>query len=149
MSAVAFLSTLQTLDAAALRSRVQGRSYWRLRMTDGRIVNEWEVDWSLAPARGRQALRLYCPNGKVAELGSSEDATGRLFQFKCAIVTAGAGHGTTAQVIGIVDDNEGNCQCAAWDYARERLVTFRDNVHAFQFEHVGALNPDVLGIRPD
>lgn len=144
-----FLSALQTLDATALRARVQRRSYWRLRMTDGRIINEYDVDWSLAPSAGRQALRLYCPNGKVAELGNPDDVTGRLFQFKSAIVTAGAQHGTTAHVIGIIDGTNGECQCAAWEYGSERLVTFRDNVHAFQYESVGALNPDVLGIRPD
>lgn len=143
------LDALQVMDPVALRARVARRSYWRLRYTDGRIVAEWEVDWSLAPASGRQALRLYAPNGKVAELGNTTDATGRLFQLKSAIVTAGAGHGTTAHIIGIIDDNDGNCQCAAWEYGQGRLVTFRDNVHDMQYEQIGALSPDVLGIRPD
>lgn len=142
------LSALPSLDAAALRARVQRRSYWRLRYTDGRVVNEWEVDWSLAPQQGRQALRLYCPNGQVAELGNSQDATGRLFQFKRAEILAGIGRGTTAHVIGIIEDGDGNCSCAAWDYVSERLVTFKDNVHAMSYDHIGRLEPDVLGIRP-
>lgn len=144
-----FPASLPVLDPATLRARVTRRAYWRLRYVDGRIVDERDVDWSLAPARGRQALRLYCPNGQVAELGNTQDATGRLFQFKGGIVTAGAGRGTTYQLIGIIDDTEGSCQCAAWDYRTRRLLTFRDNVHHMSFEQVGALSPDVLGIRPD
>jgi hypothetical protein len=136
------------LDAAALRARVQRRSYWRLRYTDGRVINEWEIDWSLAPPRGRQAVRLYCPNGRVAELGNTEDATGRIFQFKRAELLVGVGRGTTAHIIGIIDDTSGNCTCAAWEYGAQRLVTFKDNVHHFAYDQVGRLEPDVLGIRP-
>lgn len=140
-------SVLQILDHASLRARVQHRSYWRLRYTDGRVMSEWDVDWSLAPHAGRQSLRLYCPSGQVAELGNSEDATGRLFQFKTAIVQAAGAHGATAQVIGVVDNADGDCQCAAWEYGPEQLTTFRDNVYQMQYAQVGLLNFDVLGLR--
>jgi len=137
---------LKLLDPAALRARVTSRAYWRLRLTDGRVVNEWEVDWSLAPARGRQALRLYCPNGEVAELGNSRDASGRLFQFKGGLLE-GDRRAIEYQVIGIVEDGDGNCRCAAWEYHSHRLVAFLDNVHNMTYHQVGALSPDVLGLK--
>jgi hypothetical protein len=145
----ALSSALQLLDPVALRARVQRRSYWSLRYTDGRVVQEWEVDWSLVPARSRQSLRLYCPNGQVAEMGNTDDAAGRLFQFKGATMTAGVGSRTDFHVIGILTGAQGQCDCAAWDYAEQRLVTFRDNVHQFAYGQVGPINPAVLGIRPD
>jgi hypothetical protein len=143
-----FPHTLPVLDPAALRARVTRRSYWRLRFTDGRIVGEWEVDWSEVPTKGRQAIRLYCPNGQVAELGNTQDATDRIFQFKRGMLMAGVGRGATYQVIGILEDTDGNCTCAAWDYAHQQLLTFSDNVHHMAFDQTGRLEPDVLGIRP-
>ena len=135
-------------DQGTLRARVAGRSYWRLRYTDGRVVNEWDVDWSLAPRKGRQSLRLHCPNGQVAELGNSQDATGRLFQLKVAVTGMGGPHWTWAHVIGIVDGFNGECQYAAWDYVRHELVTGRDNVNAMRYQNIGMLSPDVLGLAP-
>jgi hypothetical protein len=146
---VSLLDALPTLDPAALRARVQRRSYWRLRYTDGRVVNEWDLDWSLAPFQGRQSLRLYCPNGQVAELGNSQDATGRLFQFKGATATAGIGRTLDFHLIGLITGSDGACDCAVWEYASSRLVTFRDNVHHLAYGQRGPLNADVLGIRPD
>src|SRR5262249_24956382 len=121
---------------------------WKLRYTDGRVVNEWEVDWSEVPAKGRQAIRLYCPNGQVAELGNTQDATGRTFQLKRAALMIGVGRGVTHHLVGIIHDSDGNCTWAAWDYGRQQLLTFNDNVHAMKFDQIGRLEPDVLGIRP-
>lgn len=137
-------------DQGSLRAKWTGKSFWRLRYTDGRVVNEWDVDWSLAPEQGRQALRLCCPNGQVAELGNAgADCTGRFFQFKSAIVTAGGPHGTEAHIIGLVETPNGDCAYAAWLYQSQRLVTGRSNVHAFSFEGqaVGALAFEHLGVR--
>lgn len=110
-----------------------GRSWWALRYTDGRIVHEWDpdpgspnghCDWPRMPKKGRQALRLYCPNGKMVQLGETADASGRLFQFKVArrdtLVAIGVGpieesehiHG---HVVGIVTGLDGQCVLYAWE----------------------------------
>lgn len=140
-------------DQGAVRARLLNRSFWRLRYTDGRVVSEWDVDWSLAPLRGRQALRLHCPNGQIAELGDSSggDISDRVFQFKDALMTAGAGRQTLAHVVGLVDSSSGDCRYAAWLYGENRLVTGRSNVHDFSFNGtpVGALAFDHLGVNPD
>jgi hypothetical protein len=144
---------LNLLDQAALRARVQGRSLWRLKYSDGSVANEWDVDWSLAPQKRRQALRLYCPNGQVAELGdpTGADATDRLFQLKVAAICAGVGRATLAHIIGIVDGLNGECQYAAWLYDEGRLATGRSNVHDFSYEGhpVGPLAFEHLGLNPD
>jgi hypothetical protein len=140
-------------DQGAIRARLTGRSYWRLRYTDGRVLSEWELDWSLAPRRGRQALRLHCPNGQVAELGDANggEVDGRLFQFKDAAMYAGARSETLAHVVGLVDTTNGDCKYAAWLYGENRLVTGRSNVFNFSYNGVpvGALAFEHLGIAPD
>jgi hypothetical protein len=137
---------LKTPDQGALRAVVTKRPWWRLRYTDGTIVNEWEIDWSLAPYKNRQAVRLCCPNGQVAELGSG-DCTGRLFQLKVATVGAGAARQTIAHVIGLVTGTDGQCKYAAWDSFEGKLITGKDNVHAMKFQNIGALSTDVLGLK--
>lgn len=130
---------------ASLRARIAGKSYWSLRYIDGTTINEWDQDWSLVPFAGRQSLRLYCPNGKVAELGS-RDATGRLFQLKVAVVTMGGGSGTLAHLIGIVQQPDGTCQFAAWDYQEGKLVSGYDNVNAMRFHNLGQLAHGPMGL---
>jgi hypothetical protein len=137
---------LDLLDPASLRARVAGRSYWRLRYTDGKVVSEWDTDWSLAPHDGRQSLRLYCPNGQVAELGNSGDATGRLFQLKVATIGMGQPSQRQAHLIGIVDTLGGQCRYAAWDYDLRQLVTGIDNAYNMRYHNVGLLAFDVLGL---
>jgi len=134
-------------DQAALRARFSGRSYWRLRYTDGSVVNEWDVDWSLAPLVGRQAVRLYCPDGKVAELGSTGvDCSGRLFQLKVGMLLAGVGRFPVAQIVGQVVADSGECRCAAWNYQTKSLSYFSDNFNAMQYENLGQLSAGVLGV---
>jgi hypothetical protein len=134
-------------DQGSVRARLQGRSYWRLRYTDGTVISEWECDWSLVPKHGRQALRLHCPNGQIAELGNTLDADGKLFQFKGGLLTIGAGRETLYQLIGIVDSANGDCRCAVWDYGKRELVSFRDNINNMQYANVGAVSLDVMGLR--
>lgn len=137
-------------DQGTLRARLAGRSYWRLRYTDGTVVSEWDVDWSLAPRRGRQALRLMCPNGQIAELGDATGGNidGRAFQLKDAIVSAGGLNGTLSHIVGLVDTTNGDCRWVAWLYGEHRLATGLSNVHDFSYEGVpvGALAFDHLGI---
>ena len=144
------MSVLQALDPASLRARVSGRSWWRVRYSDGRTIDEWDgPDWSLLPRKGLVSVRLYCPDGDVAELGNSVDASDRLFQLKSGVRTAGVGKQTDAHLIGIVTGLNGECTCAAWLPSERRLVTFTDNVFAMQFRQIGMLSGDVLGIKPD
>lgn len=133
-------------DQGALRARLAGRSYWRLRYVDGTVVNEWDVDWSLAPKQGRQSLRLYCPNGQTVELGNNKDATGRLFQLKVGIMQMGGRNFTAAHLIGIVEGYNGECRYAAWDYTLGRITHGRDNVNDMYYQNIGRLSFDVLGL---
>jgi len=112
-------------------ARATGRSWWALRYED-EWVHEWDPepgspnghrDWPLMPKRGRQAVRLYCPNGKFAQLGDTRDATGRLFQMKVATrsfsITAGAVgpyvRTLLGQLIGMVTGLNGECTIYAWE----------------------------------
>ena len=135
------------LASSPLRARLTGRSFWALRYTDGRIVTEGDIDWSLAPLRGRQQLRLYCPSGEVAELGNTTDATGRLFQLKVAVRGMGGGKEVLAHLIGIITGPDGACRCAAWEPDPGRLIQFDDNVNAMRYQGIGALAFDHVGIR--
>lgn len=137
------------LTPPVIRARITGQSLWSLRYMDGRVISEGEVDWSLAPFKGRQSLRLYCPNGKVAELGNTQDATGRLFQLKAGTASVGAGRSLQAHIIGIISGTDGQCKCAAWEPDHARLVQFEDNVFDFRYQGIGRLSADVLGITPD
>jgi hypothetical protein len=91
------------------------------------------------------AVQLVCPNGQVAELGNSVDASDRLFQFK----TATTFHGTTAHVVGLITGMDGQCKYAAWEYGPKRLVTGVDSVFDFKYQNVGRICADVVGIKPD
>lgn len=139
------LSRLPILIPPEIRSKMSGRSLWAVRYADGRIFQEGERDWSELPPKGRVAVRLYCPNGQVAELGNTQDATGRIFQLKVATTF----HGTLAQVVGLITGTDGQCKVAAWEYGPKRLLTFEDNANAMRYEQIGQLSPDVLGITPD
>lgn len=139
MSLLSRLSPPQrlTIDShAALggaHARRTGRSWWALRYLDGTVVNEWDsdpgsvnghMDWPrlamLGKLRGTQALRLYCPSGRMAELGGEGDQTGRLFQFKVGARHIGVGVGVVGQevlahVIGIINGLDGQCTLYAWE----------------------------------
>lgn len=136
-------------DQGTLRAKLTKRSYWRLRYADGRVVNEWDCDWSLAPFHGRKAVRLHCPNGQIAELGNDSDATGRLFQLHGATLMAGRRSRTDFQLIGIVDSLNGDCTIAVWEYRRERLLSLRDNVHKMRYGGIGKLSLEALGLKLD
>ena len=141
---------MQTTDLVAqVVASFKKRSYWRLRFHDGKTISEWDADWADVPRKSRVALRLYCPNGQIAEVGNSEDASDRLFQFKIAEIRATPGkvdRGTLAQVIGIVTSTDGTCTCYAWNYRTKQIDAFEDNVFDFKYENVGPLNPDIIGV---
>ena len=138
-----------TGDPVAL-ARATGRSWWSLRYTDGTIRSEWErgADWLLLPRNGRQRVRLYCPNGQVAELGADGDGTGRFVQLKVAVATLGQGRGTLAHMVGYVYGLNGEMTCCAWCYRTRRLLSFIDNAYACAWEQLGPLCADHLGLAP-
>lgn len=107
-----------------------GRSWWSVRYTDGTIINEWDDDagspnqhrdWARIPFRGRQAVRLYCPNGKMVELGDSRDGTGKLIQLKARLRGVSLGGITVLEqrmlfhMIGIISGLDGQCTIYAWE----------------------------------
>jgi len=130
----------------SLKSRLQKRSYWVLKYVDGHSIREGEMDWSDCPFPGRQALTLYCPNGDAAELGST-NATGRLFQLKVAVITMGMGRVTLAHIIGHVESADGSCRYAAWNYETQRLEVGHDNVNDMQYQKIGKISFDPMGLR--
>jgi len=136
----------QILDS--LKARLIRRSYWTLKYMDGTTISEQEMDWSEAPWEGRQSVRLYCPNGQVAELGST-NATYRLFQLKVATVSLGQDRNTIAHVIGHVESLDGTCRYAAWEYEQGRLVTGRDNVKNMQYQQIGKISLAPMGMKLD
>jgi hypothetical protein len=128
-----------TIDSEAARggehARRTGRSWWSLRYVDGTILREWErdpgspnghMDWPRLAMLGRlkrvNAVRLYCPNGRMVELGGQDntDQTGRLFQFKVAVRHIGFGAAVLAQetmghVVGQITGYDGQCVLFAWE----------------------------------
>lgn len=142
MSLLSRLSPPQrlTLDSEAAiggeHAKRTGRSWWALRYVDGTIVREWDrdpgspnghQDWPRLAMLGRlkrtAALRIYCPNGRMAELGGEGDQTGKLFQLKVAVRYVRIGDGRPAggeqevlgHVIGIVTGYDAQCQLFAWE----------------------------------
>ena len=112
-------------------ARAFRRSWWVMRMTDGRLFYEWETDWLQVPRMGRQALRLYCPNGQYIELGGTVDATDRLFQLKSATraISMGraiaVGREIVSHVVGIITGTDGSCQLCAWEPAWPLAVIYK------------------------
>lgn len=129
-----------------VRARMTGRPYWSLLFYGGRVIDEPDCDWLNVPYKGRQRLRLYCPNGEVAELGAAGDGTGRFFQLKQAVISAGGPSGTLCQMVGMVIKPDGTAFCAAWEYDPGRLVRFEDNVYSMKYGNIGRLSADHLGL---
>lgn len=129
---------------ASFRARLAQRPWWTAKYLTGKTTPEWQCDWSALPKLGLQSLRLYCPNGQIAELGST-DATWRLFQYKVGVVTHDGGRATLAYVIGHITANDGACQYAAWESEARRLVTGTDNVLNMAYHNTGMLSAEALG----
>ena len=141
-----------TGDPLAL-ARMTGRPYWSLLYRDGTVINEWDadssgkkVDWLTIPYRGRQAIRLYCPNGQMAELHGPTDATGLCFQFKRGEMSTSRGHRVLAHVIGLITGTDGQCVLRVWEPGQGLLPPLLDNANHLAYGHVGPLCAAHLGI---
>jgi len=80
----------------------------------------------------------------------------RFFQLKAGSMDVGIGFtgGVTgvkrfcdAHIIGVVEDDEGNCLCRAWETEEGRLIEFRDNIYNMNYRGIGALNIDVQQLK--
>ena len=155
--------------AIAAMIRHSGRSWWQARYSSGEILNEWDTltdkvrlptgtgrssRWEEVPKGGMIGLRLLCSNGMAGELEAPE---GHLFfQLKAGGMDVGIGFtgGVTdvkrfcdAHIIGVVEDDEGNCLCRAWETKERRLIEFRDNIHNMKYRNIGRLNLGVQQLR--
>lgn len=141
--------------------RLSKRSWWEVMFEGGDTLAEWEtmgtryaalLPWLQPRSRwedldhGRLvAARLWCPNGQVGEV----QATGpyRIFQFKVARRSM-AGEDREAHVIGVVVDDDGNCEGYLWSEDRRQLGQFRSNVRVMhELFKVGPFNLEVIGLR--
>lgn len=134
-------------DPRAL-ARATRRSWWVMRYTDGTVIPEWKRDWSELPLKGRQKVRLACPNGQVAELGGDGDGAGRFVQLKLAQASTSTGRAVLAHMVGYVYGTDGRMSCAVWDYRTRTLQTFADNAYMCHWEGLGPLAVDPLGLTP-
>jgi len=138
-----------------------GRSWWQARYSDGKVLSEWDTltdkiklpigngrtsRWEEIPKKGMVGLRLLCPNGMAGELEAPEGY--RFFQLKVGGVMVGMnGHYTDAHIIGVVENDNGDCFCRAWDYRLRQLIEFRDNIYNMKFCNVGRLSLEAQGVK--
>ena len=134
-------------DPVAL-ARATRRSWWICKFTDGTVIPEYQRDWTELPLKGRQKVRLVCPNGQIAELGTDHDNTGRFVQLKLAVASTSTGRQTLAHLIGYLYGLNGETSFACWDYRTGTLQTFVDNAYSCRWENLGQLAVDHLGIVP-
>lgn len=126
-------------------ARATLRSWWSVKYTDGTVVGEWQRDWTELPVHGRQRIRLYCPNGRVAELGADGDGTGRFVQLKLAVASITSGRHVLAHLVGYLHGLDGETSFACWDYRTGALTAFVDNAYDCKWEGLGPLAVDHLG----
>ena len=149
--------------------RASGRSWWQARYSAGKVLSEWDTltdevrlptgpgkssRWEEVPKEGMVGLRILCPNGMAGELEAPEGH--RFFQLKAGGIDVGIGFtgGVTgvkqfcdAHIIGVVEDDEGNCLCRAWETKERRLIEFRDNIYSMKYRNIGPLNLDVQQLK--
>ena len=146
-----------------------GRSWWQARYSNGKVLSEWDTltgkvklpfgtgsssRWEDVPKQGMVGLRLLCPNGMAGELEAPEGF--RFFQLKVGGVDVGIGftggisgtrHFCDAHIIGVVEDDKGNCLCRAWEIKEGQLIEFRDNIYNMEYRNIGQLNLEVQQLK--
>jgi hypothetical protein len=136
-----------------------GRPWWQARYRDGRVISEWDTlprlavaalpgqlaalgprsQWEQLAKVGMIGARLLCPDGTAGEVEARRDHA--IFQFKVGQlrINVPRPHLCEAQVIGVVTNDAGDCDCVSWEMRERRLVHFQDNVHRFAYRGVGPL----------
>lgn len=145
----------------------EGQSYWRVKLSTGRILCELDTITDIRSARTRHAewLEDLCGSG---DLNKSIEVTlctphgdvsidvprpYSVFQLNCGIVSL-FDHSKvkTAQIIGVIDGEDGSCVCAIWDAVEQRLYPeFRSTVLSFGawrdgIVPLGRLNVEAMGV---
>jgi hypothetical protein len=144
-----------------------GQSYWRVKLSTGRTLCELDTITDIRSARTRHAewLEDLCGSddlSKVIEVtlctphGEASIDVPRprgVFQLSCGIVALFDHQRTkTAQIIGVLDGDNGECIAAIWDVLEQQIYTdFHTNVLDFAAWHdgiapIGRLNIEALGL---
>lgn len=144
-----------------------GQSYWKVKLSTGRTLCELDTITDIRSARTRHAewLEDLCGAGdlsKVIEVtlctphGEASIDVPRprgVFQLSCGIVALFDNNKVkTAQIIGVLDGDNGACVCAIWDALEQRLYPeFRSNALNFGAWRdgvipLGRLNVEVMGV---
>jgi len=79
----------------------------------------------------------------------------RFFQLKAGGISVEMGFSSIADVsrfcdahiIGVVEDDAGNCLCRSWETQEHRLIEFRDNIYNMKYRNIGALNLEVQQLK--
>jgi hypothetical protein len=144
--------------------RASGQSWWEVKLLGGRTIGEWQtaeahrdlempMDFLWARSRWEElphgkivAARLWCPDGMIGEV----EAPGpyKIFQFKKGL--RGPGYERVdANVLGVLLDEDGNCDCWAWEPGTPwGLARFQDNLMAWRRHQPSTpFNLDVIGVR--
>jgi hypothetical protein len=112
-----------------------GHSWWQAEYYGGKIVSEWDTlkrkihlpfgsagtsDWVNLDKKNMKDLRIFCPNGECGgvKVPDGIKPDGYLF-FQIRSITLKIGHGRSegAHIIGVVENENGDCLCRAWEGA--------------------------------
>jgi len=123
------------------------RTLWKVQYTDGVTVSEEWADWVEVDTDRVKKLYLTLPNGGEVFL-EKERPQEQFFQFKVGVsqVSTSFSH-VRSQVIGKVINDKGDCIMKTYDYTLNKVLTLYDNVFKLEYENVGKLNFDLLGLK--
>jgi hypothetical protein len=145
-----------------------GQSYWHARLSSGRVVRELEFFTDILAGRMRHMewledviasgdlakvveVTLYTPQGDVSIPVIRPYGAFQLNQGIAALFTGE--RIKTAQIVGSITSDEGDCVAAIWDARQGRLYPeMHTNLFNFCSWHpdvpaLGRLNVEALGVR--
>lgn len=148
------------------KTLASGQSYWKARLSTGRVLCELNTITDFRQARTRKTewlediigsgdlrrvveISLCTPHGEV-HLSVKRPYTA--FQLNQGMLSI-YGREKTAQIVGRIDNDAGDCTAAIWDAVEQRLYPeFFSNVHRFAawregLVPLGRLNLEALGVR--
>lgn len=149
-----------------LTTLAAGQSFWRVRLSTGRIMSELGTvhDLRRGTTRHMEWLEDLIGSGDIARVREVTLCTPRgdvhlvveepytAFQFSQGMVSL-EGRRKSAQVVGVVTDKAiGACEYAVWDVAMQQVYTGTTSVYSFEAWRpgvvpFGALNLAALDVR--
>jgi hypothetical protein len=167
------LATSLTALGEAIDPRL---AYWSAEFTNGRTWSEHhlvttfrkgqkgirKLDWgddivSTSDVHKITALRLHCPDGRVARLDITPDTPPFQFKTKSLEMIGSGGNDLEFIVIGrVIDKASGRCECFIWDYrplpGALNLIAYKSSIYKFggwrdTVTPIGALGLEVQGFR--